>query len=154
MSFPKNNIALIFADLPPDPVLQKARTLYLPLKRSRKYFKHFNCSKGRHNLYIYFSFFSNPVKQLMKPFIDNFSKQAFSFLHASTIETEFPSLEVLCSIVQQLKQKRRFNQWMKIIQKVEKWNRKHQIQGKLIIICSLFLYYAYSKNDVKRFLNM
>lgn len=155
MSFPRNNLCITFLDAPISSLGTPFR-LYLPLKRSVKYFKFFNNSSS---IFIHTSTMPSEISYAVLDMISQ-STSAYLVLNDEKIESFFSHANCL-SLVKCIEKKRRFNRWMKLIGHVEKWSVPLQRQLKTggfnlkkQTLCSIFLHFALSKKRVKEVYNL
>lgn len=154
MSFPRNNLCLTFLDAPVSSLGTPLR-LYLPLKRSVKYFKFFNRSP---DIFLHTTLLPEKIQAAVREFLPHCSSP-YSILTDQLIESFFPHV---ASLVEHIEEKRRFNRWMKLVGRVEKWKTPHpqqlkKAQGfnvKKQTLCSILLYFALSKKKVKQMFNL
>lgn len=156
MSFPRNSLCVTFVDMPFS-ALETPMKLYLPLKRSVKYFKLFHNSSS---VFVHTKLFPKHIRDKVVWFLMN-STPFFSTLSDENIHTFFPH-ETCLSFIKHVGNKRRFNKWMKLVSRVEKWKKKKgelktaasELLKSKQILCSIFLYYAMSKKKLKNIYNV
>lgn len=151
MSFPRNHLCLTFIDAPVSS-LGTPLKLYLPLKRSVKYFKFFNHSP---DIFFHTSVLPDKLRSAVLDFLSHCT-YPYSILTDERIESFFPPAT---SLVEHIEEKRRFNRWMKLVGRVEKWKTRLQkksegCQIEKQTLCSIFLHYALSKRKVKKMFNV
>ena len=148
MSFPRNNLSIVFPDLPVNSETQMAKILYLPLKRSRSYLKFFNkFRKSKKCIYIrHFSIPDDLMVEIQPCIIQPLRERTFA-----NLREPLPSVEKMKHILgKDFKSRRRdFNRWMKIIRRVEKWDLNVDNFNRAAFLCSLLLSMSISETCLK-----
>lgn len=149
MSFPKNNICIIFLDIPSIKSFNLSPLLYLPLKKSKRFFKHFSTPSRKRYLYVRSCSLPIQIQNALIPIFDEMSTKLFSIINPNVDTFQQFDLSELQKCIQQSSNKQQLMRWKKIIQKTTKWNESHPIHGKCLIICAFLLNNCLSENDIK-----
>jgi hypothetical protein len=140
MSFPKNNLCIVFIDLPPNE-FGLSRILFLPLKNCESYQALIGGISN--NVYIRLSTLPHCVKNVLKNLISELSKNIYLFLQDECC----PEKEEFENCLDSLKNKRNIQRWIKLIKKTEKNTPQ---SGKLSYACAFLLNYGLSEVEFKR----
>jgi hypothetical protein len=143
MSFPKNNLCIVFIDLPTNE-FGLSRILFLPLK-NRKIYQTLigeNLTETN-NVYIRINDVPACVKAILKSLITELSKNIYLCLQDECC----PEQEDFEKCLESFKSKRNIQRWIKLIKKTEK---NPQLSGKLSYACAFLLNYGLSEAEFKR----
>jgi hypothetical protein len=151
MSFPKHCICVMFIDMPVCSLTGSLPLLYLPLKRTKRYFKHFVHTKGNKNLYVRFSALPRDVQHILQLTWQHLINDIFVFLNPETDELlgEF-SLEFLTKVCDSFVHKRSLKKWLRIILRGKRWERQHPVYGKYAIVYAFLFHFAVSAVSLKK----
>jgi hypothetical protein len=141
----------MFVDIPENSILNTLPLLYLPLKKTKSYYKHFPDSTGRKYLYVRFSNLPNDIQNVLEVTLKHLKHDVFVYLNPKTDELlgDYP-LSFLNECFDKFEEKKQLEKWFRIIHKTTKWNKTHPIFGKYIIVCSFLLHYAVSARSLKK----
>lgn len=149
MSFPKNNLCLIFIDLPTNE-FNNSRALFLPLFKNKKYLNKLGIQEEE-NVYIRLSALPKDLCSLLIDLINLVSDSVYFFLEESSVKDVCPSLEKFNERLKLLKNKRGISKWMTLIRKTEK---KDFFEGEekelMFVVCSILLNYSITELEFKR----
>jgi hypothetical protein len=149
MSFPKNNICVMFLDIPSIKSFNLSPLLYLPFKKSKRFFKHFSGPSRKRYLYIRSCSLPLQIQQALLPLFNEMSNKLFSIINPNIDIFEQFDLSELQKCMHRSLQKQQLMRWKKIIQKTTKWTENHPVYGKYLIVCSFLLNNSFSENDLK-----
>lgn len=148
MGTPKNCLQIVFVDVPPHSNLGLSRLLFLPLKRSRRYFREFSSIvKNNQILFLRLNSFPSKMFQYLYP--------VFSFLLTdhpfSILNCDFELSDVSSPLFVQNMKNRKMKRWMRIMRRVEK---NQIISESALFVCAVLLSHAISENQLKRELRL
>jgi hypothetical protein len=141
----------MFVDMPVNMLTNSLPLLYLPFKRTKRYFKHFPDSKGKKYLYVRFGNLPTEIQDVLKLTWKHLIHDIFVFFNPSTDELlgEY-SLPFITDCLNKFEHKKELGKWMHTIAKTKKWNKTHPIYGKYMIVCSFLLHFAVSAHSLKK----
>jgi hypothetical protein len=154
MAFPKHNIHIMFIELSCTSLNNVSPLLYLPIKKTKKYFKHFpGCTRKRH-LYVRTSCFSKPLRDLLQPIFDKMQTFNFVFLNADQGSEDFLKdidFDLLRELIFKCSNRQLVSRWIRVVRKSKTdWSESHPVFGKYLLFCSFILSHAFSEQCLKR----
>ena len=140
----------MFVDMPVNALTNALPLLYLPFKRTKRYFKHFPEMKGNKYLYIRFGSLPQDIQNILQLLWRHMIHDIFVFMNPETDELlgEF-SLNDITKCFENFDNKKQLSKWLHAISKTKTWNRTHPIYGKYMIICAFLFYFAVSNVTIK-----
>lgn len=152
MAFPKFNISLMFLELACDSQRKTSPLLYLPIRKTQNYFKHFPSVSKKRQLYVRIMNFSKPLQDLLKPLFDEMQSLGFLFISPGNEsilnKIDFDKLQLFIS---QCTDRQHLQKWIRLVKKSKKqWLENHPVFGKCLLLCALFLAHAFSDYDLKK----
>lgn len=163
MSFPRNNLSVTVIDLPIDELTQKARVIFLPLKRASAYTKQFGIwKKSKKQIFIRFSSIPERVRLKLNFLECILRANLFTYFSTSRSKTnnfsicvqDLPPAPEIFDMMRHLK-KNKIKKWIKIIKRIEKWNVEDNVALKqTVFLCSILLSFCFSEKMLKKQLRM
>jgi hypothetical protein len=153
MAAPKHNINIMFLELACNTLKKSSPLLYLPIKKTKKYFRHFpGVSKKRH-LYVRTSNFPQSIRDIFQPLFDKMQMFSYLLISADTDSCDFLehfNLEQLKTLIFQCTDRQHLLKWIRLVKTSKKqWKENHPILGKYLLFCSFLLAHAFSERDLK-----
>lgn len=143
MSFPKNNLCIVFIDLPTNE-FKLSRVLFLPLKKRKVYQALLKGEPTKtNNVYLRLNEVPDCVKRVFNDLVTTLSKNIFLCLQDECC----PEKEDFEKCLKAIKNKRNIQRWIKVIKKMEK---KPPLSGKLTLACAFLLSYVLSEVEFKK----
>jgi len=141
----------MFVDLRVNSLTNSLPLLYLPFKRTKRFFKHFPESKGNKNLYIRFANLPSDIQSILELTVKHLNYDIFVFLNPATDELlgDF-SLKTISECYDNFANKKQLLKWIHIIGKAKKWDKNHPIFGKYLIVCAFLFHFAVSASTLKK----
>lgn len=152
MAFPKFNIHVMFIELGYDALNNKSPLLYLPIRKTRNYFRHFPGTTKKRHLYIRMSCFPQSLQTLLQPLFDKMRTFGYLFISPDNRECILNSIDFdqLNTLLFQCTERRLLLKWIRLIKKTKKqWTENHPVFGKYLLLCSFLLAHAFSERNLK-----
>jgi len=149
MSFPKFNIHIMILDVPFIETFNLSPMLYLPLKKSKRIFKHFQGLSRKRHLFLRLQSLPLLIRQALIPFCAEMKNHLFSLMNSSIDVFKETDLNSFQSCMQTSPHKQQLLKWKRIIQKLTKWKETDSVHGKYLVLCAFILCYSFSENDLK-----
>lgn len=151
MSFPKYCISVMFVDMSVNKLTNALPILYLPFKRTKRYYKHFPDSTGHKYLYIRFASLPKEIQNVLELTWKHLNYNIFAFFNPLTDELLGDySLTYLKECFERFNDKNQLDKWLKTIEQTKKWDRNHPVFGKYMIVCSFLFHFAVSACSIKK----
>lgn len=154
MAFPKHNINIMFLELECGVFGKHSPLLYLPIKKTAKFFNHFPGATRKRHLYVRTGCFSKPLLEMFQPLFSKMRMFSFLFISSTTDScNDFLNhidLELLKNEIFQCTDRQRLQKWIRLVKKSKKkWQENHPVFGKYLFLCSFLLAHAFSEHDLK-----
>jgi hypothetical protein len=142
----------MFIEIACDSQRQTSPLLYLPIRKTQNYFKHFPGTSKKRQLYVRIMKFSNSLQNLLKPLFDKMQSLGYVFMipgNESVLdEIDFDKLKTL---IFQCTDHHHLQKWIRLVKKSKKqWEENHPVFGKCLLLCAFFLAHAFSEYDLKK----
>jgi hypothetical protein len=143
----------MFVDMPINKLTNSLPLLYLPFKKTKRYFKNFPEMKGNKHLYVRFASLPQEVQNILQTTWRHMIHDIFVFFNPETDELlgevslndVTKCLDEKCGDVN----KKQLFKWLHIISKTKNWDRNHPVYGKYMIICAFLFHFAVSSVAIK-----
>jgi hypothetical protein len=153
MAAPKHNINIMFLETACSALKNNSPLLYLPIRKTKKYFQHFPGVSRKRHLYVRASLFPQSMRDFLQPLFDKMQILSYLFITADTGSRDFLdhiNLEQLRSLIFQCTDRQHLLKWIRLVKKSKKqWIENHPVLGKYLLFCSFLLAHAFSERDLK-----
>jgi hypothetical protein len=141
----------MFVDMPVNSLTNSLPLLYLPFKRTKRYFKHFPEIKRNKYLYVRFGSLPQDVQNILQLMWRHMIHDIFVFLNPETDEllSEFSLNDVSKCLENPDFNRKQLSKWLDTISKTKQWSVTHPIYGKYMIICAFLFHFAVSSVSIK-----